>query len=228
MLTSRQLVVPYALPYFAYVGLASVPADVLGREVNYGLRILVVGALLLWARRWFCDVRGPRPVAGSVAWGIAAGIFGAALWVGLLAPFVPAEGAQEWTPLAFWLRFAAAAALVPVFEELMMRGFVFRLALHWGRERRQGSAAPLQAALDEGSVNEVRPGEWSWTAVLVSTAVFAAGHGMAEWPAAVAYGLLMCGLWVWRGDLVSCIAAHAATNAALALFVLGTGNWQYW
>jgi membrane protease YdiL (CAAX protease family) len=228
MLTNRQLIVPYALPYFAYVGLASVPADMLGREANYGLRLLVVGALLLWARRWHCPLKGPRPVAGSVAWGVAAGIFGAALWVGLLAPFVSAEGAQEWTPLAFWLRFAAAGALVPVFEELAMRGFVFRLALQWNSERRKGSSAPLQDALDERSLNEVRPGEWSWPAVLVSTAVFAAGHGMAEWPAAAAYGLLMCGLWVWRGDLVSCIAAHAATNVALALFVLGTGNWQYW
>ena len=29
MLTNRQLVVPYILPYFAYVGIASVPADIL-------------------------------------------------------------------------------------------------------------------------------------------------------------------------------------------------------
>ena len=228
MLTNRQLIVPYILPYFAYVGIASVPVSVLGREASYGLRLVAVSLLLLWARRWYCSLRGPRPAWASAAWGAGAGIAGAALWVALLAPFVSADGAQAWTPTAFWLRFAAAGAVVPFFEELMMRGFVFRLALQWDQERRKGSRAALQDALDGRSLDEVRPGEWSWAAVLVSTAVFAAGHGVAEWPAAVAYGLLMCGLWVWRGDLVSCIAAHAATNAALALYVLGTGQWQYW
>ena len=228
MLSNRQLVVPYALPYFAYVGLASVPADVLGREASYALRLLVVGGLLVWARRWFCPLKGPGSVTTSVAWGAAAGVAGAGLWVVLLSPFVSAQEGSAWPPLAFWLRFAAAGALVPVFEELAMRGFVFRLALQWDQERRKGRAAALQAALDDRSLNEVRPGEWSWAAVLISTAVFAAGHGMAEWPAAVAYGLLMCGLWAVRKDLVSCIAAHAATNVSLALFVLASGQWQYW
>lgn len=227
MLTNRQLIVPYILPYFAYVGIASVPVSVLSREANYGLRIVVVGMLLLWARRWYFSLSGPRPASASVGWGIVAGIAGAAVWVALLAPFVSSGGAG-WSPLAFWLRFAAAGALVPVFEEMMMRGFVFRLALQWDLERRKGNDDALQDVLDNRSLDSVRPGEWSWAAVLVSTAVFAAGHGMAEWPAAVAYGLLMCGLWAWRGDLVSCIAAHAASNVALALFVLGTGQWQYW
>lgn len=227
MLTNRQLMVPYILPYFAYVGIASVPASVLSREVSYGLRLLVVGMLLLWARRWYCTLTGPRPALASVGWGIGAGLAGAAVWVVLLAPFAPPAGA-EWSPLSYWLRFAAAGAVVPFFEELMMRGFVFRLALQWDQEKRKGSDDALQDVLDKRSLDSVRPGEWSWAAVLISTAVFAAGHGMAEWPAAVAYGLLMCGLWVWRGDLVSCVAAHAATNVALALFVLGTGQWQYW
>lgn len=227
MLTYRQLIVPYALPYFVYVGLAALPADILSRDVNYGLRLVVVGALLLWARRWYCDLAGPGRLSASLVWGAVAGLVGLVIWVALLAPFVPPQG-EPWAQGAFWLRLVAAGSVVPVFEELMMRGFVFRLALHWGRERRRGGGAALQTALDERSPNEVRPGEWSWTAVLVSTAVFAAGHGVAEWPAAVAYGLLMCFLWAWRRDLASCIAAHAVTNVALALYVLATGNWQYW
>ena len=51
---------------------------------------------------------------------------------------------------------------------------------------------------------------------------------MPEWPAAIAYGLLMCILWARRKDLLSCIAAHATTNVALAAFVLMTGRWEYW
>jgi hypothetical protein len=227
MLTNRQLLLPYIVPYLAYVALASVPGEWLSREVNYGLRLLVVTALLLWARRWYCSLTGPGSRLVSVFWGVAAGVAGTGLWIVLLAPFVPATNESDWSGLAFVLRLVAAGLLVPVFEELMMRGYVFRLALQWGQERKKGGPA-LQAALDERSLEEVSAGEWSWTAVIVSTLVFAAGHGMPEWPASIAYGLLMCALWAWRRDLLSCIVAHATTNIVLAAYVWTSGNWQYW
>lgn len=227
MLTNRQLILPYMAPYLAYVAIASIPGDLLSREVNYGLRLVVVTALLLWARRWYCSLTGPGSPLVSALWGIAAGVVGTGLWIVLLAPFVTAKAGSDWSGLSFALRLVAAGLLVPVFEELMMRGYVFRLALQWGRERGRGGAA-LQAALDERSLEEVGAGEWSWIAVIVSTLVFTAGHGMPEWPAAIAYGLLMCALWAWRRDLLSCVVAHATTNIALAAYVWTSGNWQYW
>lgn len=226
MLTNRQLLLPYMAPYLAYVAIASLPGEILSREVNYGLRLVVVAALLVWARRWYCCLTGPNSPVVSALWGIAAGVAGTALWIGLLAPFV-SDAAEPWTGAAFVLRLFAAGLLVPVFEELMMRGYVFRVALQWGQERKKGGQA-LQAALDERSLAAVGAGEWSWIAVVVSTVAFAAGHSMAEWPGAVGYGLLMCLLWVWRRDLVSCIVAHATTNIVLAAYVWTSGNWQYW
>jgi hypothetical protein len=62
----------------------------------------------------------------------------------------------------------------------------------------------------------------------ISTAAFALGHQVYEWPAAIAYGLLMSVLYIIRKDLAACVAAHAATNFSLALFVCLTGQWQYW
>jgi CAAX prenyl protease-like protein len=228
MLTNRQLLLPYILPYMAYVAIASIPVHILAREVNYGLRLVVVTVLLLWARRWLCSLTGPGSPLASVCCGVVAGVVGAGLWVVLLTPFVSAEAPAGWSGLSFVLRFVAAGLLVPVFEELMMRGYVFRLALQWGRERSKGTAQAFQTALDERSLEEVKPGEWSWVAVIVSTLVFTAGHGIPEWPASIAYGLLMCALWAWRKDLVSCIAAHATTNIVLAVYVWTSGNWQYW
>lgn len=227
MLTNRQLLLPYMAPYLAYVAIASLPGELLSREVNYGLRLVVVTALLLWARRWYCSLTGPGSPLVSVLWGVAAGVAGTGLWVVLLAPFVTAKAGSDWSGLSFALRLVAAGLLVPVFEELMMRGYVFRLALQWEEERRKGGPA-LQAALDERSLEEVGAGEWSWIAVIVSTLVFTAGHGMPEWPAAIAYGLLMCALWAWRRDLLSCVVAHATTNIVLAAYVCTSGNWQYW
>jgi uncharacterized protein len=228
MLSNQLLLLPFALPYLAYVGIASLPSEVLSREASYGLRLVVVGTLMIWAWRWYPSLRGRGRVLVSIAWGLAAGVCGTVLWVGLLSPFVSHSPGEPWTLTAIALRLVAAGCLVPVFEELMMRCFVFRLALQWDQQRLHGSPAPLETALAECSLHEVQPGEWSWAAVFISSLAFAAGHAIVEWPAAVAYGLLMCGLWVARKDLVSCVAAHAATNITLAGYVMVSGNWQYW
>ena len=98
----------------------------------------------------------------------------------------------------------------------------------WERARAAKSAAPFGDALDRARLGDVAPGAWSLLAVAVSSALFAAGHHPAEWLAALAYGGLMSALWIARGDLVSCISAHAITNAALALWVRASGEWMYW
>lgn len=228
MITNRQLLLPYALPYLAYVGIASIPSDFLALHVNYLCRLIVVPLLLIWAWRWYCPLTGPRSLAGSIATGAAAGLAGLALWLALLAPFVQPDEVKPWTLTEFLLRLCSAGLVVPLFEELMMRGFVFRLAFQWDKARRTGQPDPLHVALDHHSVNEVEPGRWSWAAVILSTLAFTSGHVMAEWPAAVAYGLLMAWLAIRRQDLVACISAHAVTNIALALFVYATDSWHFW
>lgn len=228
MLVNRQLILPYAVPYLAYVAIASLLGDLVAPEVNYGLRFVVVVLLLAWARRWYCSLHGPQAPGVSVVVGLAAGLVGAVLWIGLLAPFVDQRPTAPWSNGSFLLRLAAAGLLVPVFEELMMRGFIFRLALQWDQARRQGDRQALQTALDERSVNEVRPGEWSWPAIALSTAAFTSGHQLQEWPAAIAFGLLMSFLWVYRKDLLTCIVAHAVTNITLAGYVVLTGSWHLW
>jgi CAAX amino terminal protease family. len=228
MITNRQLLLPYALPYLAYVGIASIPSDFLTPHANYLCRLIVVPLLLIWAWRWYCPLTGPRSLFGSIASGAAAGLVGLVLWLALLAPFVHPDEANPWTLPEFLLRLLSAGLMVPLFEELMMRGFVFRLAFQWDQERRAGNRDPLHIALDHRSINEVVPGSWSWPAVILSTLAFTSGHVMAEWPAAVAYGLLMAWLAIHRRDLVACISAHAVTNIALALFVYTTDSWHFW
>ena len=228
MITNRQLILPYAAPYLTYVGIASIPEAVLPMEISYPLRIVVVSLLLAWGWRWYCPIRGPRSRVGSMSLGAIAGLVGFALWVGLLRPFTSPVDSSPWSVTAFIFRLLSAGLVVPLFEELMMRGFVLRLALQWDRLRKTGASAPLQQTLDEHSINEIAPGAWSWAAVLISTLAFTSGHSVAEWPAAIVYGLLMAFLWIKRQDLVACITAHAVTNITLALFVYTTGSWQYW
>jgi len=228
MVSNRQLLLPYAAPYLAYVGIASLLSPHLTDTVNYLLRIVAVSLLLIWAWRWYCPLRGPHSPLTSVLTGIAAGLAGLVLWLVLLTPFVDPADAEPWSSTAFVLRLLSAGLLVPVFEELLMRGFLFRLALQWDHARKNKEHEPLLTALDARSVNDVTPGQWSWMAIALSTLAFMSGHHTLEWPAAVAYGLLMAALWIWRKDLIVCIAAHATTNIGLACFVFVTGKWQYW
>ncbi len=228
MHSNRQLIFPYAAPYFAYVAIASLLAGFLSIEANYILRLIVVAFLLAWSRQWYCPLKGPGSLRMSLFYGLAAGVLGAALWIGLLSPFVEHKAIPPWSSTSFFLRLTAAGLLVPVFEELMMRGFVFRLVLQWDQARKRGDEHPLRTALDRRSLNEVKAGDWSWLAVVVSTAAFTSGHRLEEWPAAIAFGLLMAFLWVFRKDLLSCITAHAVTNISLGLYVLTTGNWYLW
>ena len=118
--------------------------------------------------------------------------------------------------------------LVPVFEEMLMRGYILRVAFQWDEARKQRLKDPLSVAFNERSVNEVQPGDWSWAAILISTVAFALGHQVREWPAAMLYGLFMAFLWVFRKDLLTSIVAHATTNITLALYVFTTGKWYYW
>jgi len=229
MITNHQLILPYAAPYFAYVAIAGIPTAYLPHEFSYILRLIAVPLILCWTWRWYCPLRGPYSPLASILFGAGAGLIGLIIWIALLAPFVsPGDSTHPWSFNAFLLRMLSAGLLVPVFEELMMRGFVFRLALQWDRSRKNNEKYPFHIALDERSINDVEPGKWSWSAVILSTVVFASGHSMQEWPAAVAYGLFMALLWIFRKDLITCIAAHAVTNIALAFYVFSTGKWHYW
>ncbi|WP_027363098.1 CPBP family glutamic-type intramembrane protease [Desulfospira joergensenii] len=225
--SNRELIIPYAAPYFAYVGIASLLQDKISVELNYSLKLVIVTALLVWAWRWYIPLTGPRSRRASCLWGVGFGLVGLVLWCGLYRPFA-GDGGEAWSFSGFILRMVTASLVVPVFEELMMRGFVFRLALQWDEFRRQKAKTPLLDALEEANINDVSPGAWSVPAVLISTVVFTVGHTVPEWPAAIVYGILMSVLWIMRKDLLSCIVAHGVTNLGLALYVYFTGSWALW
>lgn len=225
--TPSSLLAAYAAPYFVYVALgalAELPRDAV---LVYAARAVAVTAALAWFWRSYRPLRGARPVAGSLALGVVAGLLGAVLWVALLAPFHPAD-ATAWPDPAWAARGLVATALPPVFEELLFRGYALPVVLLFERARAAKSASPFGDAFDRGRLGDVAPGAWSALAVGTSSALFAAGHHPGEWLAAFAYGALMSALWIARGDLVSCISAHATTNAALALWVRASGEWMYW
>jgi membrane protease YdiL (CAAX protease family) len=159
--------------------------------------------------------------------GVLAGMAGVLIWV-MATELFAGDGGEPWPLAAYYLRVASAALLAPLVEEQLIRGYVLRFVLQWQDAKAAGAEDPFHVAWAERSVFEIEPGRISAWSVAISTAVFAAGHGFSEIPAAILYGLLMCGLWHWRRDLLSCVVAHAATNLALAWYVRAYGEWSLW
>jgi membrane protease YdiL (CAAX protease family) len=221
---NRAVLLAYLAPYFAYVLVLSVPTNLLPRPAAYTLAGVVSLAALSAGWRTYVPVRGATT---SVLVGVAAGLAGTALWIVLKAPFYP-EAGTAWTPAAFWARTIASSTVVPVFEELLFRGFLLRAVVQWEDARRRAEPDPVGVALDASAVANVPAGRWTPLAVGISTVAFAAGHAPGEWVAACAYGLLMVVLYVTRKDLLGCITAHATTNATLALWVRAYGHWSVW
>ena len=192
---------------------------------------------LAWGWRWFLPLSGPRSATLSVAIGIGWGAVATPLWLGLKLLASGGEGGgggdesgggAAWAGAAFFWRCLVTTTTVPLFEELLFRGLLLRGATQWSALRAAGNRQALRITLHERSANAHDPALWSAFALLFSAAVFASGHEFRELPAAFVYGLAQAALAIWRRDLLAPIAAHATTNALLALYAHHTGHWNLW
>ena len=224
--SNYKLLLPYVLPYVAYVVIATLLSG-LDVGINYALRIVVVSGILFWSWRRYVPFRGPGNTVYSIILGVVFGLAGTILWVALLFPFVT-SGKMASDNASFFMRLLASTLLVPVFEELLMRVYVFRLAHQWYLERKTNKHNAYETVFHEKSLKDFKPGDWSLFAIIFSTIIFALGHQIIEWPSAIVYGLLMAFLWILRKDVLSCIIAHATTNLCFGIYIYATGSWQYW
>lgn len=184
---------------------------------------LVVGrgvavALLL---AWFWRSYGELRAAPAVGWGwwalaVAVGLAVFVLWIVLDWQWsgagakegyrpVQADGTLDW-PKALG-RLAGFALVVPVMEELFWRSLVLR----W---------------IERQDFLAVRPATVGPRAFAITTLLFAIEHD--RWLAGAVAGAAYNLLYMRAANLWVPIAAHAATNAALGAWALGTGEWHLW
>ncbi|MDI4635589.1 CAAX prenyl protease-related protein [Pelomonas sp. V22] len=211
---------PFAV-FMALLGLrGALPESLQGLDPRwiYGLGVIAVGGLLLHYRREYGELsRQNLPDARELLWSVAVGLAVFGLWIVLDAPwmqlgtptasFVPvdANGGLIWPLVA--LRLIGAALLVPVMEELFWRSFLMR----WIAQPQFQTVAPAQVGLK---------------ALVLSTFIFMLAHTL--WLAAIVAGLAYALLYMRTGKLWTAVIAHAVTNGALGLWVIRTGNWQFW
>ena len=214
-----------ALPFFAFMLLlmlrGAVPADGswgIDPRWIYGLTVVIVGGMLFAWRRDYSELLRPHlPDVRQVGLAVAVGLLVFVLWIQLDAPWmvlgeataefrpVTADGALEW-PLVV-VRWIGATLMVPVMEELFWRSFLMRWIQRPGFE-----------TVDPRSVG-VR-------AVVISTFLFVLAHPL--WLAAIVAGLAYAWLYIHTGRLWVSVISHAVTNGALGIWVVASGQWQFW
>ena len=184
----------------------------------YGLGLVAVAALVAFFWREYGELaRHSLPDAREWLLAVVVGVAVFGLWIHLdagwmtfgepIADFVPLTpaGALDW-PLIV-LRWLGAALLVPLIEELFWRSFLMR----W---------------IEQPTFKEVDPQRVGLKAILLSTVVFTLAHTL--WLASLIAGLAYAWLYVRSGKLWLPVVAHAVTNGVLGVWVVATGNWQFW
>ena len=168
---------------------------------GYAVRTAVTATLLVVARRRLPRAGGSVAPA-SIALGAAVGIVVCAIWV------LPEQFGWEWYRRLFILgeggtRAVAESSATMIAARLVGSAFVIAIAEElFFREWLIGFA-----------------GFW-WM-----VALFAIEHD--RWLVGAIAGIIYGILYLRRG-LAAAIVAHVITNLALGLWVLATGQWQFW
>jgi exosortase E/protease (VPEID-CTERM system) len=202
----------YLMPLLAILAAGVLSHAMSGKfEIFYPLRFIAGAAILTHYRHslrkmdWTFGWRGPL---------VGLAVF--LLWMASARAWLPAAGVPtalaSLTPVAraIWIssRLLASILTVPIAEELAYRGYLMRRLGHADFE-----------SIPFGAVR--------WPALALSSAAFGLGHG-ALWVPGIIAGCLYGLVAILTGRLGEALAAHATTNALLAVVVLSGDQWQLW
>jgi CAAX prenyl protease-like protein len=183
----------------------------------YAARTTVVCLLLLAFWKSYSDLRLPdRIEVRDLVFVVGAGVAVFVVWINLdfgwatfgnSAGFDPtrSDGSMDWTLIAF--RMFGLALVVPVMEELFWRSYLLR----WIQQQDFLALDPQKIGL---------------RANLICAALFASEHSL--WLAGLIAGLVYNFIYMRTRNLWMPIISHATTNAVLGVWILATGNWQFW
>jgi CAAX prenyl protease-like protein len=211
-------VVPFAV-FFFLLGLGPY-LEFLGHWEAAG-RVAILALIIYVFSRRVLDFRVQKPFWSTL---VGVGVF--AIWIapdvlitgyrnhwllqnqitGQIASSIP----EDLRSSAFvqFFRSARAVIIVPIVEELFWRAWLMRWLVNNDFQR-----VPL--------------GAYTPTAFWVTAVLFASEHG-PFWDVGLAAGVIYNWWMIRTRRLGDCMLAHAVTNACLCLYVVITGEWEYW
>ncbi len=178
--------------------------------------LVAVVLLLLWNRYTEINMRKVFSWKNLLI-GFMAGVVVFILWINMdmkFATMSKPEGHNPFiidNPLLLYLmisfRLFGAAVVVPVFEELFWRSFIMRYII-------------------SPKFEDVPVGMFTWPSFVISSVLFGLEHNL--WLAGIIAGVIYSMVLYRTKDLGTVIFAHGVTNLLLGIYVLTTGNWQFW
>jgi uncharacterized protein len=215
---SIRYIAPFVLFLIVLAGMPhlAIPAEVAG---PLWFVIFIPVCLLCWPRS--ISVR-PRHLWASIGVGVA--VF--AIWIapevifpgyrnsvlfsnsilGQIHSSLPAAALRS--PWVLVWRTARAALIVPIVEELFWRAWLMR----W---------------LIDKDIRRVALGTYAPLAFWATAILFASEHG-PYWDVGLITGVIYNAWMIRTKSVADCIVMHAVTNAVLSVYVIASGNWQYW
>lgn len=212
---------PRALPFGLYIGcLALVPSlsdQVADLRWLYAGQVGVAALALAWYWRRYEELRSVSAMGLMevvLAAGIGLAVFVA--WIHLDVPWLARAGGGGFNPtnpdgsldlVLIVLRIGGAAVVIPIMEELFWRSFLLR----W---------------VDQSDFTRMAPRAVSTRALVYCAIAFGLEHNL--WFAGILAGLAYGWLYRHTGTLWAPVSAHSLTNLLLGLWIVKTGNWQFW
>ena len=164
-------------------------------------------------------------------WGVITGVVGIVLWIGICGlgieqNVMQSVGLGEWMPdrvgfnpfdkisdpirqnVFLFFRFALLAAMVPLIEELFLRGWFVR----WWEDTDWQNVK--LSSIGSGGI--------------IAVAVYGLATHPGEAIAAVVWFTLVSYLMIKTGKFWNCVVAHAVTNLLLGIYVVYFEQWHLW
>lgn len=183
----------------------------------YPLQVVGCAAYIWYIRkgiRWSASLK-------SCLLGVFAGVVGISAWlIPYVAGWIPNEGGFEpelifgensaAIVIEYVFRFARAALIVPIVEELFWRGYLMR----WCINRDFPQNVPL--------------GQGSWLSYIIVTAAFMFAHNPVDYAGAFVYGSIAYLLVVRTKCLLPVILMHAVANLIMGICAIALALPQLW
>ena len=186
--------------------------------IIYPIKTVFVAVVLFlfWNRYTEVDMRKAFSWR-NLSIGILAGIIVFVLWINMDRGFAVLGKPEGFDPffldepflayLVTTFRFFGASVVVPVFEEIFWRSFLIRYIIN-------------------PKFENVPVGKFTWPSFVISSILFGFEHNL--WLAGIMAGISYCLVLYYTKNLSSAILSHVVTNLLLGIYVLLTGNWQFW
>ena len=164
-------------------------------------------------------------------WSVIVGVVGFVLWIGICwlgieRAFFGMVGLDSWFPeragfnpftqitdggqrtLFLVFRFTLLALMIPVIEELLLRGWFVRFI-----ESEQWTTVKLSEVGQRG---------------VIAVAIYAVATHPGEAIAAIVWFTLVTWMMIKTGKFWNCVVAHAITNLLLGIYVCFYEQWHLW